>query len=132
MQDFKDFKATSQQKTQFNDTASQRENQQRPFTAGAGEYGQRVEKGAGAKQGNANINPELLKMIGAITSKYNGASEKELWQAIYQEAKKGYKNGTLKERDIDTFASMVAPMLDGKKRAKLYEIVEKLKKSGRE
>lgn len=78
---------------------------------------------------SGGLSPEVMKMLTSITSKYNGASEKDLWKAIYAEAEKGYKNGTLKASDLDAFASTVAPMLDGKKRAKLYEIVNKLKNS---
>ena len=48
--------------------------------------------------------------------------------AIKKEAEKGRKNGTLSNKDIDNFASMLLPMLNGSQKAELKSIVEELKK----
>ena len=67
-------------------------------------------------------------MVKALAGKYDGATEEELIRAIVLEAEKGRRNGTLTDADIDRFVSMLAPILDDKKRKKLYAIAEKLKK----
>ena len=70
----------------------------------------------------------LSEMVKALAGKYDGATEEELIRAIVLEAEKGRRNGTLSDADIDKFVSMLAPMLDEKKRKKLYAIAEKIKK----
>lgn len=77
-----------------------------------------------ATTGTAGIE-DLVKML---AGKYDGKSEKELLTAIFKEAEKGRKNGTLSDADIDRFASILAPLVDSTKRKKLYEVCEKLKK----
>jgi hypothetical protein len=78
-------------------------------------------------QGVAN-GQGLASLISSIASQYNGKSEAELLHAIYKEAEKGKRNGTLSNEELDRFAKMLAPMLDGKKREKLALIIEKLKR----
>ena len=68
------------------------------------------------------------RKITAGGTKYDGATEEELIKAIVLEAEKGRRNGSLTDADIDRFVSMLAPMLDDKKRKKLYAIAEKIKK----
>ena len=63
-----------------------------------------------------------------LASKYEGKSAEEMMQAIIKEAEKGRKNGTLSDRDIDNFASSIAPLLNDKQRKMLSTIVERLKK----
>ncbi|PWM70152.1 MAG: hypothetical protein DBX59_11465 [Bacillota bacterium] len=78
--------------------------------------------------GTGGANQNLADLIGSLAGKYNGASEADLMKAIVKEAEKGKRNGTLSNADIDRFAAMLSPMLDGKKRAILKKVVEELKK----
>lgn len=70
----------------------------------------------------------LFNLINSIARKYDGKNQNELLMVIYKEAQKGKRNGTLTNAEIDGFANMLAPMLDDKKRAVLYKIVDELKK----
>ena len=89
-----------------------------------------VENNKGKKvDPSQELNGNLVNMITSLASKYNGASENELLMAIYKEAEKGRRNGTLSDRDLDNFAKMLAPLLDDKKRAKLKKVIEQLKRS---
>ena len=67
-------------------------------------------------------------MVSSLASKFDGKSQNELLMAIYNEAKKGKKQGTLSNADIDNFAAMLSPMLDDKKRKMLNKVVNELKK----
>ena len=48
---------------------------------------------------------------------------------LKKEAEKGRRNGTLSNKDIDNFASMLLPMLNPSQKADLKKIVEELKNS---
>ena len=73
-------------------------------------------------------NSDLISMITNIAKNYDGKSEDELLKAIYFEAEKSRRAGTLSDSDIDNFTNILAPILDDKKRKKLYEIANKLKR----
>ncbi len=83
---------------------------------------------------NANVEkPEgmddnLFNLISSLSKKFDGKNPNELLSAIYKEALKGKKNGTLTNAQIDGFANMLSPMLDDKKRSMLNKIVAELKK----
>ncbi len=81
-----------------------------------------------AKEELNNENPDLTKTVMDLVTKYNGASEKELLSAIYKEAEKSRKRGTLSDTEIDNFVKMLSPMLDDKKRKKLICVANELKK----
>lgn len=82
----------------------------------------------GNEQAEENRPPEdLSRMIREVAEKYNGANEAELMQAIYKEAEKGRRRGTLSDADLDRFGNLLAPMLDDAKRRKLRQIIQKLK-----
>ncbi len=91
-------------------------------------------KNGGGKSGekpqntNENSQQSIINLVSKLASKYDGKNTNELIMAIYSEAKKGKQNGTLTNKDIDNFASMLAPMLDDKKRKMLYKITEELKR----
>ncbi len=70
----------------------------------------------------------LFNLVNSLAEKFDGKSQNELMKAVYEEAKKGKRNGTLTNADIDNFASMLAPLIDENKRKMLYKIVEELKK----
>ena len=77
----------------------------------------------------AGDNYTITELVKSLSSKFNGKSENDLLSAIFKEAEKGRRNGTLKDEDIERFTSLLAPMLDDKKRKKLYSIAEKLKEN---
>lgn len=82
-----------------------------------------------SKQNKNNVNAQnpfdLIKML---AQKYDGKSTDELLFAIFKEAEKGKKQGTLSNADIDNFAVAISPFLDDKKRKYLNKIVSELKK----
>ena len=88
-------------------------------------------KNGGNDNGNNNfnngVNGGIADMVGALAGKFDGKNQSELIKAVYQEAKKGKKNGTLTNKDLDNFASMLSPVLDGKQKKMLFKIVEELK-----
>jgi hypothetical protein len=77
---------------------------------------------------SASANDDIMKMVGSLASKFDGRNQTDLMRAVYEQAKKGKMNGTLKNSDIDNFASMLAPMLDGNQKKMLFKIVAELKK----
>ncbi len=81
------------------------------------------------KQSNDKSNKDAYDMLKSFASKYEGASKGDLISAIRKEAEKGKRNGTLKNSDIDNFASMLLPMLNPSQRQELKKIVEELKKT---
>ena len=70
----------------------------------------------------------LTKLVTSLANKFDGKNTGELIKAIYQEAKRGKKNGTLSNADLDNFATVLSPMLDDKKKKMLNKIVAELKK----
>ena len=80
------------------------------------------------KPNGNNQNQGAYDMLKNFASKYEGASKNDLISAIKKEAEKGRRNGTLSNKDIDNFANMLLPMLNGSQKAELKKIVEELKK----
>ena len=91
------------------------------------DFNEYVRKNASNTSSSSNPNKNIMDLVTSLASKYDGKNTAELIKAIYQEAKKGKQNGTLTNADIDNFASVLAPMLDDKKRKMLYKIVNELK-----
>ncbi len=85
-------------------------------------------KTASKNRSEEGSSPKIEDLVKMLVGKYDGKSENDLLKAIFKEAEKGRKNGTLKDEDIDRFASILAPLVDPSKRKKLYEVCEKLKK----
>ena len=71
---------------------------------------------------------DLLKLVTSLAQKFDGKEQTELLRAIYEEAEKGKRNGTLNNAQLDTFESVLRPVLDDKKRKVLHKIVCELKK----
>lgn len=69
----------------------------------------------------------IIEKVTEIAKKFDGKSQNDLLKAIYIEAEKGKRAGTLSNAELDGFANFLAPMLDDKKRKMLYKVVEKLK-----
>lgn len=75
-----------------------------------------------------NSDTDIFGLINNLAGKFDGKSPDELFDAVYKEAEKGKKNGTLTNDDIDNFANAISPFFDDKKRKYLRKIVEELKK----
>ncbi len=74
------------------------------------------------------MDKNLYNLVSSLAGRFDGKSQSELIKAIYEEAKKGKQNGTLKNSDIDNFVNMLSPMLDDKKQKMLLKIASELKK----
>lgn len=70
----------------------------------------------------------LIDMVTSLANKFDGKSQNELLRAIYTEAEKGKRNGTLTNADLENFALFLSPMLDEKKKKLLHKVLEELKK----
>ncbi|MDY6367202.1 MAG: hypothetical protein SPL13_01630 [Clostridia bacterium] len=70
----------------------------------------------------------LFDLVKALSQKFDGKSQSELLSAIYKEAEKGKKNGTLTNADLESFAATISPFLDDKKKGYLNKILKELKK----
>lgn len=79
----------------------------------------------GANNGNGL---DLVKLMTALSQKFDGKNQNELLRAIYEEAEKGKRNGTLTNEQLDYFESMLCAVLDDKKRKLLKRIIKELKK----
>ena len=77
---------------------------------------------------NGTQGVDLFKMVTELSQKFDGKSQNELLKAIYLEAEKNKRNGTLNNDQIDTFVSLLSPALDEKKRKLLKKIASQLKK----
>ena len=71
---------------------------------------------------------DLFKLVTLLSQKFDGKNQNELFKAVYQEAEKGKRNGTLTNDQIDTFVAVLSPALDDKKRKLLKKIANELKK----
>ena len=79
-----------------------------------------------SKNQNGNTN-NLYDLVKNLSARFDGKSQNELLKAIYEEALKGKKNGTLTNEQIDNFRKMLYPFLDDKKRKILDKVVEDIK-----
>ena len=70
----------------------------------------------------------LFNMVSDLASKFDGKNQNELLKAVYQEAEKGKRNGTLTNEQLDNFERMLSVVLDDKKRKLLHRVVKELKK----
>lgn len=80
------------------------------------------------KASDKNSNADIFEMVKNLANKFDGKSTGDLLKAIYLEAEKGKKAGTLSNADIDNFAFMIAPFLDERQKKYLTRIVSELKK----
>ena len=89
-----------------------------------------VEENAEKQNFTAENYPDknLFNLINSVASNFNGKSQNELLMAIYKEAEKNKRAGTLTNKEIDAFSAMLSPMLDDKKRKILAKLVLELKK----
>ena len=70
----------------------------------------------------------LFDTVSRIAKDFDGKNTNDLLRAIYREAEKGKRAGTLTNAEIDGFVTLLSPALDDKKRRYLKKIAEDLKK----
>lgn len=70
---------------------------------------------------------ESDRLAKQLASALAGKGEADILRAIYKEAERGRKAGTLTDEDLDRFAAALSPMLDAAKRKKLEQVIKKLK-----
>lgn len=70
----------------------------------------------------------LFNMVNDFAKKFEGKDRNELLKAVFDEAKKNKKNGTLTNAEIDNFAATLSAVLDDKQKKILDKIVADLKK----
>lgn len=104
----------------FNDYAKQKRASAKNGEEGEGQgsHGEKVFSGA---------NGGAFEALNALAGKYDGASEEQLMRAIYAEAKRSRKNGTLSNEQIDEFVAMLTPMLSVEQAKKLSAVARKIK-----
>ena len=81
----------------------------------------------GASGGSGDNLNATVDLANTIARAMNGKNERQILSAILSEAERGKRAGTLSNDDIDRFYTALSPMLDGAKRRKLKEIIERLK-----
>ena len=70
----------------------------------------------------------LFETVKRLSKQFDGKSQDDLLHAIYSEAERGKRAGSLTNAEIDGFVSLLSPALDAKKRTYLIKIAEELKK----
>lgn len=70
----------------------------------------------------------LFETVSKIAKNFDGKNQNDLLRAIYLEAEKGKRAGTLSNAEIDGFVTLLSPALDDRKRKYLRKIAEDLKK----
>ena len=77
--------------------------------------------------------PVVMGILNVTPDSFYAASrqrgEADILRAIYAEAERGRRAGTLTDAELDNFYAAVSPMLDSAKRKKLEQVVKKLKKT---
>lgn len=68
-----------------------------------------------------------VEMAKIITKAMSGKSTAQVMQTIISEAERGKREGTLTNADLDNFYTALSPLLDGVKRKKLKQVIERLK-----
>lgn len=91
------------------------------------EYSKKTGNGS-ANGGFGGNGGNLFDVVSRLAKEYDGKSQSELIKAIFKEAEKGKRNGTLSNAEIDNFAKTLSPFLDDKQRAMLNKVVKELKK----
>ena len=82
------------------------------------------QQGAGGATGDVNNTVELAKIL---TKAMSGKSESQIFKTVLAEAERGKREGTLTNADLDNFYTALSPLLDGIKKRKLKEVIQKLK-----
>ncbi|MBQ9485537.1 MAG: hypothetical protein IJU83_01735 [Clostridia bacterium] len=94
------------------------------FNEYARSAGEKNGKDGGAPNGTGG----LFETVSRLSREFDGKSQKDLLRAIYKEAEKNKRAGTLTNAEIDNFVAVLSQVLDDKKRGYLKKIAEELKK----
>lgn len=86
------------------------------------------ESNANSGKQNASGTGGLYETVSRLAKNFDGKSQNDLLRAIFAEAEKGKRAGTLTNAEIDNFVALLSPALDAKKRAYLRKIAEDIKK----
>ncbi len=81
-----------------------------------------------SKGGGQGIPEDAADAVQQLARAFEGKGEADLLRAIYKEAERSRKAGTLTDAELDNFCAVISPMLDGAKRKKLEAVIQKLKK----
>ena len=80
------------------------------------------------KEEKAEGDGDISDLAQRLTAAFAGKGEGDILRAIYAEAEKSRKAGTLSDAELNQFYNALSPMLDGAKRKKLAFVIAKLKK----
>lgn len=70
---------------------------------------------------------EMQQMAKQLADAFEGKGETDVLKAIYKEAERGRKAGTLSDADLDNFVKTIEPILNNSQKKKLQYVVHKLK-----
>ena len=70
---------------------------------------------------------EMQQMAKQLADAFEGKGESDVLKAIYKEAERGRKAGTLSDADLENFVKTVEPMLTSSQKKKLQFVINKLK-----
>ncbi len=76
--------------------------------------------------GDARLN-DTVELVKLFSAAMNGKSASEILSTVIAEAERGKRAGTLTNADLDNFYSSLSPFLDGIKRKKLRQVINRLK-----
>lgn len=96
--------------------------------SGTARNGSRGDNGGNVRSGGKSGSNGLFETVTRIAKDFDGKNTNDLLRAIYKEAEKGKRAGTLSNSEIDGFVTLLSPALDEKKRKYLKKIAEDLKK----
>ncbi len=81
-----------------------------------------------AKEGEGKLPEGAADAVRMAARAFEGKGEADILRAIYKEAERGRRAGTLSDAELDNFFAAVSPMFDGARRKKLEAVIQKLKK----
>lgn len=87
-------------------------------------YAKKTEGGGESKKSGEG----LFQTVSRIVKEFDGKSQNDLLRAIFKEAERSKRQGTLTNAEIDGFFALLSPIIDGRKRGYLKKITEDLKK----
>ena len=80
-----------------------------------------------SKKDDGGFSTSDKQKLFSLLRQFEGRSEDDIISSILKIAEKNRAEGKLSAKEIDSFYSMISPMLDDKKREKLDAIVQKIK-----
>lgn len=76
---------------------------------------------------NEGQKQEMQQMAKQLADAFEGKGETDVLKAIYKEAERGRKAGTLSDADLENFVKTVEPILSASQKKKLDFVINKLK-----